>query len=567
MASSISLLLTLIILCVGADMMSGRKYNLTERLFSGTFNLLFQATRYILAGILGGLGIAGKSSANKSLNLLGWTGHQGCKLLLRKNYKTLVLGPLEKLKPGINYNDLFDYSQTASKQEIHPLTQGDPQRGDFWLGRYVYMRDNQMKIQKDVWLNNDFLCQHLLIVGATGSGKTELLLKSAENLMREGNFVVVDAAGSLPDKLEPMARASGSKLCCWDISGSKKNRVVWNFLEELAKYSTSEKEVRSIAEAIYGLIDSSDPNFIFWEQQKMWLTGLIGLVVESRRQNLFPNPIEPSDLPALVMDKQGVEVMLNRLPQAAAMWGASLASYINLPDAEFSRDGGFLQKKLIPFNDSGVKAICDGASDIFLLPAINGKNRHTIIIGQGLADGQFASDLAAIMLSYIKNVLYRRMNNHQNNWTPTYIVCDEAKRLKNLDYEELTAIGRQAKMGVVIMCQQLDQFSDKQLVAMSNCRTQIFLSGINDTTAKWFSNQLGEYQRQVMTMSTTGVFGPSPAAQRQSSYERVPRLGESELMSKPGTWGERRKRIATVRVNHADSPMTKVFLTDYAKGT
>lgn len=565
MASSISLLLTLIILCVGADMMSGRKYNLTERLFSGTFNLLFQATRYILAGILGGLGIAGKSSANKSLNLLGWTGHQGCKLLLRKNYKTLVLGPLEKLKPGINYNDLFDYSQTASKQEIQPLTHGDPQQGDFWLGRYVYMRRNRMKIQKDVWLSNDFLCQHLLIIGAPGSGKTELLLKSAANLMQGGNLVVVDAAGSLPDKLEPMARASGSKLCCWDISGSKKNRVVWNFLEELSKHGSSEKEIRAIAEAIYGELDKSDPNYIFWAQSVMWLTGFIGLVVESRKQNLVSPPLEPSDLPTLIMDKQLVENLLHNLPQAASMWGASLASYRNLPDDRFSHEVGLLQSKLIPFNDSDVRAICDGPSDIFLLPAINGKNKHIIIIGQRLADGEFGSALAGIMMSYIKNVLYRRGKNYQNNWTPTYLVCDETPRL-NLDYEELTAIGRQYKMGVIIMCQQLNQFSDKQLVAMSNCRTQMFLSGIDDKTAEWFSNQLGEYQRQVMTMSTNGVFGPSPAAQRHSSYERVPRLGAGELMSKPGTWGEQRKRIATVRVNHADSPMTKVFLTDYAKG-
>jgi type IV secretion system protein VirD4 len=75
------------------------------------------------------------------------------------------------------------------------------------------------------------------------------------------------------------------------------------------------------------------------------------------------------------------------------------------------------------------------------------------------------------------NILYRRMNKPQHSWTPTYIICDEAPRLKNLDYEELTAIGRNAKAGVVIMCQRIDQFSDKVLPALNNCRTQLFNAG------------------------------------------------------------------------------------------
>jgi Type IV secretory system Conjugative DNA transfer len=567
MTSLISLVLTLVIFCWAVDLLFGGRLNLAEKFVGGVFKFFFQVMGQILRSIFGLVGIVGKSSTSGSFNLLGWSGHQGFKLLSRKNYKTLVLGPLEKLKPGANYNDLFDYSQTASLKDIQPLTYGNPLQGDFWLGRYVQVKRNQMKIKQDVWLNNEFLHQHFLLVGATGSGKTELLLQSAANLMRSGNLVVVDAAGSLPVKLEQMARASGSKICCWDISGGKRHRVTWNFLEELAKHSSSEKEIRAIAEAIYGPIDSSDPNCAFWKRDIMWLTALIGLAVESRKQNLLSSPIEPSELPSLVMDRDGVKAILNSLPQAAAIWGSNLYSYLMLPDDRFALDVSFLQQKLSPFNDSDVRAICDGASDIFLLPAINGKKKYTIIIGQSLADGEFGSALAAIMISYIKNVLYRRMKNHQYAWTPTYIICDEAPRLKNLDYEELTAIGRQAKMGVIIMCQQLDQFSDKQLVAMSNCRTQMFLSGVNDKTAGWFSSQLGEYQRQVLTMSTTGVFGPTPVAQRQLGYERVPILGTRELMTKPGTWGQRKQRIATVRVNDANSPMTKVFLTDYAQGT
>lgn len=492
---------------------------------------------------------------------LCWTFHQAFKSVgASVNSKNLlILGPGESLKPGGRYQELFDYSQTASRQEVSNFAIGDAKNGDFWLGRYVSFRGSKAFVSADIWLPNEFLHQHVLIIGATGSGKTELLLKSAQNLMLKGNLVCVDAAGFLGDRFASLARSAGSKLVCWDLSATR-HRAVWNFLEELEKFG-SEKEIRAIAEAIYGNYNDTDHNAAFWKRDIMWLTAILGVVVEARRQKVIQ--LNPSDLPELVTERSGVQALLSHLPNAASQWGSDLFSYMNLPDDRFGLDISFLQNKLSPFKDPNVKAICDGSSNIFLLRALNGTSRHTLVIGQSLADGKFGSSLAAVMISYVMNAMYRRMKNPNHNWTPTYIICDEAPRLKNLDYEELTAIGRNAKASVFLMCQSLEQFPEKTMAALNNCRTQIFLQGVSNKTADWLSRQLGEYQRQVMSMSFQGVFGPSPVNQRNFSYERVPVLGVREVSNRPlGTLPS--ELSAIVRINAARSPTTKPFLTDYS---
>jgi type IV secretory pathway TraG/TraD family ATPase VirD4 len=475
----------------------------------------------------------------------------------------LILGPGESLKPSVRYQELFDYSQTANRREVAALKRNhDVQTAGLWLGRQVLFRGSSVSASnQDVWLPSSFLHQHVLIVGPTGSGKTEMLMKSANRLMSAGNLVCVDAAGFLSDRLAPIAKTCGSKLVCWDI-GVRKNRVVWNFLEELEKFGTP-KEMRAIAEALYGNVDDGDKNACFWKRDIMWLTAILAIVAESRKQKLVM--FNPSDLPSLVMDRDGVRALMAHMPHLDYQWGADLQSYFDLEDSRFGMDISFLLNKLSPFKDPDVKLICDGSSQIFLLQALNGKFKHTLVIGQSLADGKFGSALASVMISYVMNVMYRRMRNPDHAWTPTYLICDEAPRLKNLDYEELTAIGRNAKAGVMLMCQSLDQFAEKTRPALNNCRTQIFLQGVSHPTAEWLSKQLGEYQRRVVTTSVNqGLLGPTSMTNQQStSYERVPVLGIREISDRPYKVLPS-KRSALVRISSAESPTTKPFMTDYS---
>jgi DNA polymerase III delta prime subunit len=513
-----------------------------------------------------------------SLNILSWLADSvGLSLNLGsriRNTNILILGPREALKPNLRFNEFFDYSQTATLNEVGELaTAGNRQNGDFWVGRHVELKKNKAIVKNDVWIPNQFLTQHVLIVGPPGSGKTEMLLRSAQNLMASGNLVWIDAAGSMADRLAPLAQQTGAKLACWDLS-SKTNRVVWNFLEELEKFG-KELEIRAVAQAIYGKVNESDQNAGFWKRDITWLTALLGIITEARKLGV---PFDPSILPVLITDKEKVKELLDNLPVAYRQWGCDLKSYFDLPDDRFGLDIGFLYNKLSRFKEPDTKAICDGPSTIHLLPALNGKNRHALIIGQSLKHGEFGSALAGIMLNYIMNIIYKRGDKRSHNWNPIYLICDEAPRLKNVDFEEISAIGRQYKASVFLICQSIDQFPDQVLPTLNNCRTQIFLQNVSQKTADHLSKPLGEYQRPVITTGTShgfqheGFFS-NPFSDSRSrgkttnqSWERVPVLGLREITGRPYDILPS-DRSALVRVTAASSNLTttkKVFMTDYS---
>ncbi|MDF0555629.1 type IV secretory system conjugative DNA transfer family protein [Kamptonema sp. UHCC 0994] len=451
---------------------------------------------------------------------------------LTTNKDILILGSGESIKSSDKYREMFDYSQTANINEAKSLTNGSYNNGDFWLGKYINFKRGRVTIGKDIWIPNHLLFQGVLIVGPTGAGKTALLLKSVENFVFQGNLVCVDITGELHYKLVAMANKAGAKLVIWGLNNSA-NSIVWNFLEELEKFGT-EKATRKIAEALYGNFDSTDHNSSFYMRDIIWLTAILAIVVEARRQNLIN--FNPSDLPQLIINRSAIRALLTNLPEADKRWRSELYSYLNIPDDRFGLAITYLQNKLSFLKNPNVKKICDGNSEIFLLQALNGTSRHNIIISPPL--GELSSSLAALMINYIMEVMYCRMKNPNYQWIPTYIICDEAPRLKNIDYEELTAISRNAKVGVFLVCQSIDQFSGKAMIALDNCRTQIFLQGVSFKTADWLSKQLGE-------------------------YNQVPILGIREIAARPYNILPS-GFSAIVRMNAARSPFTKPFLTDYS---
>lgn len=469
--------------------------------------------------------------------------------------KVLILGSGERLRSDVKHKEIWDYSQTAERNEVRKLT--SRKDGDFWLGKFVFLHQNKAELRKDIWLSSGSLPQGVLCIGSQGSGKTELLLRSAENLMRKGHLVWVDAAGSMVNRLAPLAQKAGLEMACWDLTSSK-HRVVWNFLEELSRFnpldSTGVKGIRAISFALYGEINLADPNSNFWLLQRQWLTAIIGIIVEARRKKLVT--IDPSYIPELIADRDAIRALINNLPQVQSQWGGDLATYLQLPDEDFSRHIGLFNERLGFLKEPDVKDICDGQSSIFLLSALNGEKKHAIIIGQPVFAGETGARLAGVMVSYIQNIIYRRALNRDRDWIPIHLICDEAPRLKNVNFKELVAIGRQFKVCVFLICQAFEQFADNAKEAAELCRTKIFLQGVSATSAKLLSDALGEFDRAIEIINNDGEVS-------HLDFRKAPVLGTREITDRPYCRLPS-KRSGIIRIDTSSSAVSKTFLTDYS---
>lgn len=89
--------------------------------------------------------------------------------------------------------------------ELHPTGKRLPAKGAFFLG-------NDRLTGEEVWLTNRDAGVHMLVLGTTGSGKTEMLLGICQNALNQGSgFMFVDgkAQDKIAFKIMDLVRARG----------------------------------------------------------------------------------------------------------------------------------------------------------------------------------------------------------------------------------------------------------------------------------------------------------------------------------------------------------------------
>ena len=160
------------------------------------------------------------------------------------------------------------------------------------------------------------------------------------------------------------------------------------------------------------------------------------------------------------------------------------------------------------------------------------------MIGASLADARAAEVLSSIMLNLLFNFIYRRFSpGGSQTPLPLYFMLDEAPRLKErINFEEVLSVARAAKVGICLAMQDVTQFGDERQFSaiLSNCLTIILLRGSSPTTAKYFSERLGQRVDQVVVQSHHR--GPFDLfSQKGSSVQTmtVPVLREREIMYPP----------------------------------
>lgn len=156
-------------------------------------------------------------------------------------------------------------SGLLDKNERHGVTGGPtPAAGIFFLG-------NELKSGKEVWLTNSDCRQHFLVLGTTGSGKTEALLGFASNAVAWGSgFLFCDGKGdvSLFAKVYALARRFGREDDLLVLNymtgnqdlGSSGGKLLSNTLNPFATGSSD-----TLTQMVVGLMDDAGGDGAMWK--------------------------------------------------------------------------------------------------------------------------------------------------------------------------------------------------------------------------------------------------------------------------------------------------------------
>ncbi|MGD1908324.1 MAG: type IV secretory system conjugative DNA transfer family protein [Leptolyngbyaceae cyanobacterium] len=414
--------------------------------------------------------------------------------------------------------DIHDYRGLATTDELSSLKQGG-----ISLGRY---QPPGGRPQGQLYLPTQFLYQHAVVVGPTGSGKTAGIINPwAMNLLGGGNSVVmVDIKGDLMRSLGKRALHQGYKVLYWDISRPNQS-LAWNWLDGVKDY----RDIEAAIVSIMGRENTNDSHLFFTKRDRRWLRALINVV-----KSVYAEHAKPRDLYRLIASPEHLKGLFDHYPELVN-YQDDLRDLLDFSPDEQSRAVSGLLNELHLFTVPSIEQ-STGHSD-FCLADLD-VQPTLLVIGASLADAKAAETFSGLMLSQLFNHVYRRLEHSgQDSQRSIYFLIDEAARLKTrIDYEQVLSIARAAKVGVCLALQDVSQLGDERAAStvLSNCHTFVTLRGVSAATARYTTSRLG--QRVVQTVNLNHHRGPMEAiGSRGKSIgtETVPVLGEREIMHPP----------------------------------
>jgi len=455
-----------------------------------------------------------------------------------------VLAPGGGSRPAPPAGDYRDYRGLAQVRELDMLF-----AGDLTLGRYVSPHGRP---HRPLFLHRDVLHRGCVIVGPTGSGKTEsLILPWILTLLRGGASVVtVDVKGDLYDRLAPAAETMGARLWYWNSADLRSQS--WNWLQDIE----DERDVEAAVQSILGRRNPNDPQPFFYERDCRWLRALVQIA-----HAVDGSGATPGELYHLLADRQRLERCFHDFPPARRH-ESEVADLMRFPPEEYSRAVSGLLNALHLFNAEDVQRISERGD--FDLDQIT-QRPTLLIVGASLAEAGRSEVLSALLLNRVFNEIYRRFRQQPAARPgPVFLAIDEAARLQNrIPYEEVLSVVRSAHVGVCLALQDVAQFGDekRRSAILANCLTMILLRGCSPQTAEEFARRLGQRQERFLVETESRGFWDLLPTQRGAQVQTmsVPVLQPREIMHPPEACG---RFCAVVQVQPVSA---KPFLVDLTR--
>ena len=177
------------------------------------------------------------------------------------------------------------HSNIIDPMEINPGTgKPGPARGTFYIG-------NDRVSGEEVWLTNRDAGVHMLVLGTTGSGKTEMLLGLCQNALNQGSgFMFVDgkAQDKIAFKIQDLCRARGRDddvlilnfmTGARDIIGAQANKIT-NTMNPFSYGSSG-----MISQIVVGLMASGGGGDDMWKDRAISFVEAISPPLTYLRDN------------------------------------------------------------------------------------------------------------------------------------------------------------------------------------------------------------------------------------------------------------------------------------------
>ena len=470
---------------------------------------------------------------------------------------------------------LLDYSGCATLEEVDDLIRSSEDGGSkppvkvLPLGLYAWTPESLIRGYHDddsypvpdpppllflsEYTNHGLMAYNgTLVVAPQNSGKTELIVRWALAANAAGHSVfVVDVKGEMHRRLQSDGLRGRVLLFTTDPDPAAKSHQL-NLLDGLDCVTAhGRRRIGQLVEAMLPLSEAKDEEAReYWQLRAIWLTAMINLLL---LKDLFSGRHE-ADLGALyrlasdedellkllTILKIGFDDLKSRAPQPALrFWLTQLLQVIG------QRNGGERDPRysyphlmigittiLAPFSAAGVlEARTRGRSD-FRLEEINHDSPVTIILAAREQDGEEARTVLSMVIKRLEQILYDRRKLSQPR--PVLLLLDETRRIRGFQPAEYITFARDAKAGVVLVYQSLNQIHDpdRRTEILENVGTQIYLRSVTGETARQLIAMLP--MRVRATFSSTQSDTPEGGSESlQTGQEQIPYFSTAELYRLP----------------------------------
>ena len=392
-------------------------------------------------------------------------------------------------------------------------------QGSFRRARGMFYIGNDLEANRELWISRDDILTHMLILGTTGSGKTETLVSLAFNYLAVGGgllYVDPKAAPKLAVQLYTMCRIMGRNddflLLSYMVSraggpSGKSGLTRTPQHESNTQNPFAVGGANQLTQLLFSLMpgdDDSSGNAIFSSNAQTLISGLMFVLVEMRDRGEIPLSIDV--IRRYLMDTEAITKLALRtdLPEKAVLaLQAGLATVgwdKNLPLDRQPRAFGDQYGYARAYFGRALSLLVDNYGRIFMtthgevdaVDVITGRRIYVTLIPSMDKDPKELRSLGQICLSSVRNAcavgLGSRVQGRLSDVlgslptdarTPFGVIVDEYAAIETPGFEILLTQGRGLGIAVMVASQDFagikraSEAAAEQIV--SNCKVKIFM--------------------------------------------------------------------------------------------